>query len=504
MVGHREAESRESEDRVRRSVVLRGRAACKQVLVVSDLHLGSGREPDTGRYRPRENFFADDAFRRFLEYHAEDDAGPGLLVPNGDIIDFVRVVGVPRTDEEFADWCQDLDDLGYQKDRGDLQKSVKDLQKSVNCVERLFGLRTSEHKSVWRVRRVIQGHSEFFRSLGWWLEEGGRIVFVKGNHDLELEWPLVRETIRQSIARTACGPGVVDRLGFSARSVRIENLYIEHGHRFDPATAVYGRPFTRDGREIRLPLAAVVSRYLINKLEEIEPFLNNVKPIERALRTIVLRHPWRCLWYSLRASFFVCRSFRPYWLRHGIGVLVFFGALAAPLVVVGLLVPAVYSALVMGPAMIEHLPAIAKWLAFLAIAAVIIEAMARRVFRKRKFPDAEDSCGQKLFEDLRGTICSPDTEIAYGVIGHTHRPDVQVLDRGENRRHVYLNSGTWAPNWRDKRSNLRVGTEFSFLRFDWKPKLGEYRHRSLVWRDDRGDRGEPVDNVVMARSRSTG
>jgi UDP-2,3-diacylglucosamine pyrophosphatase LpxH len=92
----------------------------------------------------------------------------------------------------------------------------------------------------------------------------------------------------------------------------------------------------------------------------------------------------------------------------------------------------------------------------------------RRVSRMRKFPDAEDRHAQKLFEHLQ-EICIPlDAENFYGVIGHTHRPDVQVLDRDENRRLIYLNSGTWVPNWRDKRSNLRSGTEFSFLREAFK------------------------------------
>jgi hypothetical protein len=122
-----------------------------------------------------------------------------------------------------------------------------------------------------------------------------------------------------------------------------------------------------------------------------------------------------------------------------------------------------------------------------------------RLFRIRKYPDAEDHHAQKLFEHLQEACIPSDAENIYGVVGHTHRPDVQVLDRDQNRRFIYLNSGTWVPNWRDKRSNLRSGTEFSFLRFDWKKRLGEYRHSSRVWRDDRGVEGGSVENVIIAR-----
>ena len=39
----------------------------EEIFVVSDLHIASGRN-DAGVYKGTENFFADDAFCRFLEY----------------------------------------------------------------------------------------------------------------------------------------------------------------------------------------------------------------------------------------------------------------------------------------------------------------------------------------------------------------------------------------------------------------------------------------------------
>jgi hypothetical protein len=226
------------------------------------------------------------------------------------------------------------------------------------------------------------------------------------------------------------------------------------------------------------------------------------------------------------AAPFVCRSARPDWFLHDVGVLIFFGALVLSSFTVATLVallPGVIALKVLLPALgiSSPLPEIGRLgyaLLFLplvpfvlAIAMPFLEALTRPVFevaralyrlvfRKNKFPDAEDACGQGLFDHLQKTEFPPGAEVVYGVVGHTHRPDVQVLEHGEDRRYVYVNSGTWAPSWRDKRSNLRVGTEFSFLRFEWKPRKGtdrgEYRHRSLVWRDDRNG---SLDNVIIAR-----
>src|SRR2546430_16362087 len=81
----------------------------QEILVVSDFHLGRGRNPVTGRISRTENFLADEPFARFLEY-----AGPGpqkLLIINGDTFDFVRMCEYPRTEQEFEEWSEVLKPL---------------------------------------------------------------------------------------------------------------------------------------------------------------------------------------------------------------------------------------------------------------------------------------------------------------------------------------------------------------------------------------------------------
>jgi len=51
--------------------------AGRLTIIISDLHLGPGRDAMTGQWQPTENFRWADAFRSFLR--AIDQAGAGLL-----------------------------------------------------------------------------------------------------------------------------------------------------------------------------------------------------------------------------------------------------------------------------------------------------------------------------------------------------------------------------------------------------------------------------------------
>src|SRR3984893_10239529 len=74
-----------------------------EIFVISDLHLADGLGPD-GRYGGNENFFCDSSFRRFLR-QAHSNPGPtnAILIINGDFVDFLRVMYVPREDSLLVD-----------------------------------------------------------------------------------------------------------------------------------------------------------------------------------------------------------------------------------------------------------------------------------------------------------------------------------------------------------------------------------------------------------------
>jgi len=67
----------------------------EEIFVISDLHIASGRN-DAGVYPGTENFFADDSFKRFLQYAVKKKKTKNaIIIINGDIFDCLRVTEYP-------------------------------------------------------------------------------------------------------------------------------------------------------------------------------------------------------------------------------------------------------------------------------------------------------------------------------------------------------------------------------------------------------------------------
>src|SRR5260221_5827714 len=154
------------------------------ILTLSDFHLVRGRNPSTGRFSRTENFLSDQAFSRLLTYSKA--GAEKLLFINGDTFDFARIFRCPSLQEDFQEWSAFLQQLGVMKDAAELQKTVSRREKR-------FGLETDDYKSAWKLLQIANGHREFFVALANWINAGGLLLLSKGNHDLELYWPLVRK-----------------------------------------------------------------------------------------------------------------------------------------------------------------------------------------------------------------------------------------------------------------------------------------------------------------------
>ncbi len=445
----------------------------KRVLIVSDLHLGLGRESDTGRFHRTENFFADFAFRDFLEFHARSGPESQLLVLNGDIFDFIRIGTHPTSAAEFKTWKDELAALGKEIPAEQL--------KTLSRKERRFGLRTDDYKSVWKLLKIAEGHRVFFESLGAWVKSGGRVIFIKGNHDVELYWPLVQAAVRREIARADPVLPVHDHVLFEQDHLHLRNLYVEHGHRFESVTSVKGPPVLPGSNELTLPLGSFVNRYIVNHLEGLDPFLDNLKPLDRMLWRLIRKHPLKIFVLLWRSIPFLRRAFRPYWARDTLAFLIYFASLLIPVLTIGLVVAALAFTEVS-----EFLRSIFG--RFRGVASVLgvswpyVAGAIRDVRRKlKRRPDVgEDHFAEAIHKAIAKQRYDTDYSTLYGVLGHTHVPDVQSLPRLHGAPVTYLNSGTWIGNWSEDRPDLSGRTIHSFLRFDLNDD-GGYEHQHETW-----------------------
>ena len=262
--------------------------AAHNILVVSDLHLSEGLHPDTGQVSHLEDFLFDGAFARFLQYHEDAKhqprfgGQPWLLIINGDQFDFLQVVSMPAEGVELH-----------------ALKNVTNYRQ-LRTNERKYGLGTTAEESAWRLERIARGHQRFFAALGWFVAQGNRVVVIKGNHDVELHWSIVQDRFVEQVERAyrrqrlMLGQGEPISLEGLRSGIEFypwyyyeaERIYVEHGGQYDGANRF--RDFLNpvlvdDPSRIELPGGSLFVRYLFNRLEDVHPFADNIKPISRYL-----------------------------------------------------------------------------------------------------------------------------------------------------------------------------------------------------------------------------
>src|ERR1035437_7831367 len=144
-------------------------------IVMSDLHLTDAELGQPGkslwkRYK-RPKFFIDQSFKRLMNYIQSEvektDSGAKIeLVLNGDIFDFDAVMKLPLHTRFHISW-----------------------------LEKKRGLFPEEEKSRFKMQTILTDHSVWANTIREFIQKGNSVVFVIGNHDIELHWPLVQKEL---------------------------------------------------------------------------------------------------------------------------------------------------------------------------------------------------------------------------------------------------------------------------------------------------------------------
>lgn len=210
-------------------------------VVISDVHVADPTNKEL------DDFVRDDDFARLLtEVIPREAGGAAALIINGDFIDFPQV----------------LPELGR------------------NNLGPRFG--ATQDESERRLRRVIKGHPRVFKSLETFLEKGGQVLVVPGNHDADLHWPSVFQILREAV-----GGYPEPQLTFiSSGEIDERRIHIEHGHQysFDNKFKNWKHPFVRgaDGVErLERPWGTFFMDVIYNGIEQRYSFINQVHPKRR-------------------------------------------------------------------------------------------------------------------------------------------------------------------------------------------------------------------------------
>jgi UDP-2,3-diacylglucosamine pyrophosphatase LpxH len=469
----------------------------REIIVVSDLHMGEG-QTGSGTYQGTENFFWDASFRRFLlsvqsRGEARPTKGPMLII-NGDFIDFLRVISYPESDSDFLDWSLLLDRLGF------IAKTADVLRASVKDKEKELGLKTHDYKSVWKLERVVEGHPLVFDGLASWINRGDSVLILKGNHDLEWYWPAVRNHLRLVLADRIqalnpstslrdCLTKVISLLTFIDDACTIDKeVYVEHGHRYDKFTKVLDSPtWGEHGEELNIPFGSFVNRYLLNNLELIFPFMDNVRPQADILHLLMRERFFlgvKVLFYCIPFTIkMIPKRYGSYMLKPVLGYAL---AIGLPLLLAlalwggrlyALLSPGGAGATneSLGGVVLQQATGFLKEGALLLLSYLFSRFVS---WVQLSEPDDLLEPGKK--------ILGAHPEYRLVTMGHTHNP--QEYEKGGR---WFFNTGTWIPVVESSSAAIREDKTFTLLLLGRSDK-GTFAVQPLQrWNDDAG-RIEPL------------
>ena len=431
----------------------------KVKIIVSDLHLGAGFfDLDTGNVL--EDFIVDETFARFLHEMKEESENQGTdfeLIMNGDVMEFLQA---PALDQ-------------FEPRRAYTPENYRS---------------SSEEDSAKKVDLIIKGHPMFFSALREFIKPAKpqrKVTIVKGNHDVNLYWPAVKERIRQAVY--AIGEERAKLLAFEEVSINRESIYVEHGNQYaEKVNRVDNleKPLDPEHEDqLAIPAGSQFVIEFFNQVEWQKWWVDSVKPMTALI------------WYALALDF-------PFAVKTLVAFLK-----VAPILIVGMAseddLRAQAEQLVRELEDEARVQVLSQRYAedeafrreFNARVDRLLEAADAppEVARARVDETAAFNLGKSIIDNINSAlhraaeVKARETGAEIVVFGHTHDPRCERLESGG----LYLNSGTWTW-WRDF---AEAGLD------DWKefyaaPQKFMDEHYLTYARIDYDDFGRPHGRVL--------
>lgn len=221
----------------------------KTTIILSDLHLCDvepfdPKRPYWKKYKTSEFHFDDEFEALLVDVQHKFEDKPIELILNGDIFDFDSVVSLPENPSFRVSW-----------------------------LEKKRGLYPEEDKSEFKIKKILEDHPKFVKSLSSFIKNGHEVVLIIGNHDVELHFRKVQKAIEEALDLDDTN---VDSFRVCEFFYISENdTLIEHGNQYDPFCMVETpiRPFIikNERMQVRIPFGNLATRYLINGMGYFNP-----------------------------------------------------------------------------------------------------------------------------------------------------------------------------------------------------------------------------------------
>lgn len=322
-------------------------------LFVSDLHIASGFDPDKKAFHPREDFFYDHEFFRFLIW-ADKQGGKKKweLVFNGDCFDFLPIETTLHDYHQFMEYFKPGKKIKEENDwRYPIFKEQMEgvstggggefIQHDdpIDTWQKRHGFLPTEGVSLSRFRLILRGHPVFFDALAWWVGRGHRLVMIPGNHDQELAWDQVQEEFCSALYYSYQFPGEKDPFrellhAFQEKLPPVRRMteaafrrnidfshkwfyykpglfYAEHGHQYEFGNSINNlltpwvkTKYEKGGKGPRIkvlnyPIGSLIVEALVGPLEDAYPEWENASSLGSYVGNLFVKKPLfmlRFLW----------------------------------------------------------------------------------------------------------------------------------------------------------------------------------------------------------------
>lgn len=348
-------------------------------LVVSDLHVGTG--VGDGELNPSEDFFWDDRFAELLQYYDQiaGETTDAELMFNGDIFDLLKV----KVNDA---WPRDI--------TGDVAAE--------------------------KLRRCLEGHPQLVAALRRFLSKGNRrIVYLPGNHDIEMWFEAPQRLFRRYVAPDA-REDLVRFITDTDTYYLPEGIQVRHGHQFESIHRMDYAHMTRkrrDGSEVLdLPWGYLWILEVVNPAKQERSYVDRIHPFKMFLWSGLLFDPGFAIRFMLRTAF--------HYLRHRI------------------------FAFRSWPRRLRRLPSILR----------------EEIFAIGGY----DEVATRSFLKLRGVHTL--------IIGHSHSPRFAALRDGK----VLINTGAWMQTIYLKLQYLGQHTRLTYALIEY-PEQDKPRARLMRW-----------------------
>jgi len=154
---------------------------------------------------------------------------------------------------------------------------------SVWWLERRRGLAPEEPKSLYKMKVILGDHPGFVTALRRFVLAGHRLVFVIGNHDIELHWPRVQAMIREVLDLP---PERADAVRFCEWFYLSEDdTLVEHGNQYDSycvcPNPAHPTVHVRGADRMRLPFGNIAGKFMLNGMGLFNPHVESsfIRPL---------------------------------------------------------------------------------------------------------------------------------------------------------------------------------------------------------------------------------